>query len=110
MKRRSRIKRHIKVRKKILGTENMPRLAIFRANKHIYAQIIDDKGGKTLFSASDHKQKGTKKERAYEVGQDIAKKVLKAKIKTVVFDRGGFLYHGRVAQLAKGAREGGLEF
>lgn len=106
-----RVKRHIKLRKKIIGTKNRPRLAIFRSNKHIFAQVIDDSLSKTLISASDAKiGKLPKREKAYEVGRSIAQKALKNKIKSVVFDRGGFLYHGRISEFAKGAREGGLEF
>lgn len=107
----TREKRHFKIRRKFSGTTARPRLCVFRSGKHIYAQIIDDSIAKTLVSESDIKAtKGTKKEKAYEVGNKIAAKALAAKIKTVVFDRGGFLYHGRIAELALGAREGGLEF
>ncbi len=93
-----------------MGTTAKPRLSVFRSSKHIYAQIIDDSKGQTLFASSDVKEKGTKKERAYQVGKDLAEKCVKHKITEVVFDRGGFLYQGRVEQLAKGAREGGLKF
>ena len=111
MNRNLRIRRHNKVRKKIMGTKDRPRLAVFRSSQHIYAQIIDDAAGKTLASASDLKMaKVQKKKKAYEAGQELAKRALKLKIKKVVFDRGGFLYHGRIAELGKGAREGGLEF
>ena len=111
MNRQLRIKRHKKVRKKIMGTKDRPRLAVFRSNQHIYAQIIDDSAGKTLVSANDSKMtKEPKKKKAYETGKELAARALKRKIKQVVFDRGGFLYHGRVAELGKGAREGGLEF
>lgn len=103
-------KRHKKIRKKILGTEEKPRLSVFRSGKHIYAQIIDDKSGKTLVFESDLKLSGAKAQKALEVGKLLAEKALKKKIKKVVFDRGGFLYHGRIAKLADGAREGGLEF
>lgn len=106
-----RIKRHKKIRRKIVGTKDHPRLSVFRSGKHIFAQIIDDTESKTLFSVSDLKlAKSTKSQKAYEVGKKLAEKALKRKIKTVVFDRGGYLYHGRVLELAKGAREGGLEF
>lgn len=105
-----RIKRHKKVRKYVSGISSRPRLAVFRSSKHIFAQIIDDTQHKTLAFSSDYKEKGTKSEKAYEVGKNLAEKALKLKIKKVVFDRGGFLYHGRVATVAKGAREGGLEF
>ena len=105
-----RIKRHMKIRKRLSGTENRPRLSVFRSSKHIYAQIIDDSKGKTLIFAADTKEKGTKVEKALNVGKKIAERALKKKIKSVVFDRGGFLYHGRIAALAKGVREGGLKF
>lgn len=106
-----RLRKHKKIRKKITGTKEQPRLAVFRSNQHIYAQIIDDQSGKTLASDSDLRMdKSQKSKKAYEVGKELAAKALKAKIKKVVFDRGGFLYHGRVAELSKGAREGGLEF
>lgn len=111
MKKKLRIKRHLKIRKKVVGTGKRPRLSVFRSGKHIYAQVIDDKAGKTLLSESDLKtDKVAKKEKAYIVGKKLAEKAIKKKIKEVIFDRGGFLYHGRVAELAKGAREGGLEF
>lgn len=99
------------MRKKILGTGERPRLSVFRSNKHIYAQIIDDKEGKTLIFVNDFKlEEKLKSKRAYELGKKLAEKATKLKIKRVVFDRGGFLYHGRIEQLAKGAREGGLGF
>lgn len=100
------------MRKKIFGTKTRPRLSVFRSNKHIYAQMIDDDIGKTLISASDSKmdKKVNKSQMAYQVGKKLAEKARKFKIKAVVFDRGGFLYHGRIAELAKGAREGGLKF
>lgn len=111
MKKESRIKRHLRVRKYIYGTADKPRLAVFRSSQHIYAQIIDDKLSKTLVAVTDLKMtNGQKTKKAYEVGKTLAQKALKLKIKKVVFDRGGFLYHGRVAELSKGAREGGLEF
>lgn len=106
-----RIRKHQKVRKKIVGTKDRPRLAVFRSGKHIYAQIIDDKTGTTLAAVSDLKMdKQTKNQKAFEAGKKLAMLAKKHKIKQVVFDRGGFLYHGRVANLGKGAREGGLEF
>ena len=110
MKRLSRVSRHHTIRKHLAGTTVRPRLAVFRSSQHIYAQIIDDVNSKTLVSESDLKLKGTKKERAYEVGKAVAQKALKVKIEAVVFDRGGFLYHGRIAEVARGAREGGLKF
>jgi large subunit ribosomal protein L18 len=105
-----RIKKHNKVRRRIVGTESRPRLSVFRSNQHIYAQIIDDTAGKTLVAESDLKLKENKSKRAFEVGKKLAEKAVKAKITEVVFDRGGFLYHGRIAEVAKGAREGGLKF
>lgn len=110
MNKQSRMKKHIKVRKNIMGTKERPRLSVYRSSQHIYAQIIDDGQSKTLASASDVKEKGTKLQKAYNVGKSLAEKALKSKIKQVVFDRGGFLYQGRVAEVAKGAREGGLKF
>ncbi len=106
-----RVRKHTKVRKKIIGTKDRPRLAVFRSNQHIFAQLIDDGMGKTLVEASDLKMaKEQKNKKAYEVGKQLAAKAVKLKLKKVVFDRGGFLYTGRVESLAKGAREGGLEF
>lgn len=87
---------------KLTGIKVRPRLSVFRSSKYVYAQIIDDSISKTLTSANGKK--------AYEVGKKLAEKALKLKIKNVIFDRGGFLYHGRVAELAKGARDGGLIF
>ena len=110
----ARIKRHTRMRGKISGTPGAPRLNVFRSNANIYAQIIDDSIGKTLVSASSIEKGfdggGTKKETAKKVGAAIAKKAVEANIKRVVFDRGGYQYHGRVKELAEGAREGGLEF
>lgn len=111
----SRVKRHLRVRKKVSGTSERPRLAVFRSEKNIYAQIIDDVKAVTLVSAStldkDFESKvGSNKEAAKVVGQLIAKKALDNGIKTVVFDRGGYVYHGRVQELAEAAREAGLEF
>ncbi len=108
----SRERRHFRLRKRIIGTTDRPRLAVFRSNRYIYAQIIDDSQGKTFVFESDIKLDGKikKSERAFTVGKNLAEKALKKGIKTVVFDRGGFLYHGRVEKLASGAREGGLQF
>ncbi len=110
----ARIKRHKRVRAKISGTPECPRLCVFRSAKHIYAQIIDDVNGKTLVSAStvekDFTEYGGNKDAAFQVGKAVAEKALAAKIETVVFDRGGFVYTGRVKALADGAREGGLKF
>ena len=98
------------IRKKVSGTSERPRLAIFRSNKEIYAQIIDDINSNTLASASSMQAKGTKTEQATVVGKLIAETAKKAGVETVVFDRGGFLYHGRVKALADSAREAGLKF
>lgn len=111
----ARTRRHIRVRKKISGTSECPRLNVYRSLKHIYAQIIDDTTGKTLVAAStlDASLKGTNggnKEAARAVGKLLAEKATAAGIKDVVFDRGGYIYHGRVMELAEGAREGGLNF
>ena len=110
--RRLRIKRRI--RKIVTGTAEQPRLAVFRSNKEIYAQIINDATGTTLMAASskqkDIKAKGTKTEIAAIVGKAIAGKAVKAGIDKIAFDRGGYLYHGRVKALAEAAREGGLKF
>lgn len=109
-----RIKRHKRVRGKISGTTECPRLAVYRSNKNISAQIIDDTKGITLVSASTLEAGfegiGSNKEAAKKVGEAIAKKALDKGIETVVFDRGGYIFHGRVSELAAGAREGGLKF
>ena len=106
--------RHERVRSKIFGTSECPRLCVFRSNTNIYAQIIDDENGVTLVSASSLDKelnlKNNNIETATKVGASLAKKAKKAGIKTVVFDRGGYLYHGRVKALAEAARENGLEF
>ena len=109
---RERLKRrHRRVRAKVFGTAEVPRLSVYRSLKHIYAQIINDKEGETLAAASDLKIKqGTKTERAKEVGKMIAKLAQEKGIKKVVFDRGGRKYHGRIKALAEAAREGGLKF
>ena len=110
----ARIKRHQRVRKNISGTAERPRLNVFRSLNHIYAQVIDDTKGVTLVSASSMDKgfdgNGGNIEGAKAVGKAVAEKALAAGIKSVVFDRGGYVYHGRVAALAEGAREGGLEF
>ena len=107
-----RIKRHRKIRQTLSGTDVTPRLCVFRSNQAIYAQLIDDVKGVTIASSSslELKLKSNKLEAAAAVGKDIAEKAKKAKIKTVVFDRGGYLYHGRIKALADAARENGLEF
>ena len=108
----ARKKRHAKVRKTIVGTSSVPRLNVFRSNTNITAQIIDDDKGITLVSAStiDMKISGNNIEAAKSVGKEIAKRAKAKKIKNVVFDRGGYLYHGRVKALAEAARNEGLEF
>lgn len=111
MKKEKRLRKHLKIRKHIYGTKERPRLSVFRSNQHIMAQLIDDTKSQTIVWANDMTLKeNSKKAKAYEVGKKLAEKALKLKIKKVVFDRGGFLYTGRVAELARGAKEGGLEF
>ena len=109
--RRAKIKRRI--RRNVSGTAAQPRLTVFRSNKQIYAQIIDDSTGQTVVSASSFKNKvaskGSKSDQAAAIGKEVAEKAVKAGITTVVFDRNGYLYHGRVKTLADSAREGGLK-
>lgn len=106
-----RTRRHKRIRARVSGTASIPRLAAFRSNNYIYAQLIDDDSGKTLVSASSIEVKGSNKTAAaVATGKAIAKKAIEQKIKTVVFDRGGYVYAGRVKALAEGAREGGLKF
>ena len=102
--------RHVRVRKQIIGTKDIPRLNVFRSNKNIYAQLIDDTTGTTLASASSMNMEGNNTEVATKVGELIAKEAKKIKVTIVVFDRGGYLYLGRVAALADSARANGLEF
>jgi len=120
-KQEKRNRRHKRVRAKIFGTAQRPRLCVFRSGKYIYAQLINDEKGKTLVAASSQKIKNPKSSRqpagqppkiyiAKEVGKLLAKKALEKKIEKVVFDRGGYPYHGKVKALAEGAREGGLKF
>ena len=114
-KNKMRQKRHLRVRMNIAGTASLPRLNVYRSNKHIYAQIIDDEKGVTLVSASSNDKElklanGSNVEAAKQVGALIAKRALEQSITAVVFDRGGYLYHGRVQALAEGAREAGLKF
>ena len=109
-KKDKRLKTRFSIRKKISGTSERPRLAVFRSNKEIYAQVIDDIDGNTLACASSSAAKGTKTEQATAVGKLIADNAQKVGIANVVFDRGGFLYHGRVKALADSAREAGLKF
>jgi large subunit ribosomal protein L18 len=108
-KRSARIRRHARVRKTISGSAQRPRLAVYRSNRHIYAQLIDDEQARTLVAASDRETAGgTKTEAAKAVGELLAERAKQAGIETAVFDRGGRLYHGRVAAVADGAREKGL--
>lgn len=111
-KRSKRILRHSRVRSVISGKADAPRISVFRSGKNIYAQLIDDKAGKTILSASSKEIKtaGKKTEVALEVGKLLAKKATEKNISKAVFDRGGYKYHGRVKALAEGAREGGLKF
>ncbi|MBP6693957.1 MAG: 50S ribosomal protein L18 [Saprospiraceae bacterium] len=103
---------HLRIRKRISGTSTKPRLSVFRSNKSIYCQLIDDINGVTLASAStkEFPLEGNKVEQSALIGKQIAEKAKNLKITTVVFDRSGYLYHGRVKALADGAREGGLQF
>lgn len=111
---KARLKRHTRVRAKISGTSERPRLNVFRSAKNIYAQVIDDVAGVTLASASTLEKEftgyGGNKDAAFKVGEIVAKRAAEKGITNVVFDRGGFIYHGRVQKLAEGAREGGLKF
>jgi len=116
-KNKARLRRHLRVRKKINGTAERPRLSVFRSSKHIYAQLIDDEKGITLASAStldkelrDKIGNGGSVEAARQVGELIARRAKEKGVAKVVFDRGGYLYHGRIQALADAAREGGLEF
>jgi large subunit ribosomal protein L18 len=110
-----RLRRKAHIRKRVEGSQERPRLSVYRSLNHIYAQVIDDTSGKTLAAASTLSPelkdgKGKKKELAKQVGKLVAKKCQEAKIAAVVFDRNGFMYHGRIAAVADGAREGGLKF
>jgi large subunit ribosomal protein L18 len=113
-KREARLRRHRRIRGRVQGTAERPRLAVFRSNRGIEAQLVDDLSGQTLAAASwlnlKKSFKGSKTDQAAEVGKLLAANAKKANIETVVFDRGGYLYHGRVRALADGAREGGLKF
>jgi large subunit ribosomal protein L18 len=115
-KKASRVKRHLRVRKKVSGTAERPRLSVFKSEKNIYAQIIDDINGVTLVAASSldkdfaAKGKGGNKEGAKLIGETVAKRAIEKGINDVVFDRGGYVYHGRVKELAEAAREAGLQF
>lgn len=105
-----RVMRHKRVRSRVVGTAIRPRLAVFRSNKFMYAQLIDDDAEKTIGAADSRKEKGTPSETAEAVGKAIAEKAKKAKIESVVFDRGGFKYQGSIKTLADAAREAGLKF
>ena len=105
-----RVRRHLRVRKKVTGSSDRPRLVVFRSLKHIYAQLVDDVSGKTLLTVSDSKLEGKKSEKSAEVGKLLAARAKEAGVTSVVFDRAGYQYHGRVKAVADGAREGGLEF
>ncbi len=113
-KNKKRLKRKIRIRKKLSGTAERPRICVFRSSKHIYAQIIDDTSGKTLVAAStldnDFAESGDKKAKANAVGKLLGTRALGSGLKAVVFDRNGYVYHGRVKSLSDGAREAGLEF
>jgi large subunit ribosomal protein L18 len=112
--REARLRRHRRVRGKVSGTAERPRLMVFRSNRGVFAQLVDDINGKTLAGASwkalPKSFKGDKQAQAHEVGKAVAEAAKKAGIESVVFDRGGYLYHGRIKALADGAREGGLIF
>jgi large subunit ribosomal protein L18 len=110
-KTKKRFFRHKRIRAKVSGTKSMPRLSVYRSNRYFYAQLIDDSTGRTLASVSDMgAKKGTKTEHASRAGEELAGKAKEQKIEKVVFDRGGFLYAGRIKAFAEGARKGGLKF
>jgi large subunit ribosomal protein L18 len=111
LKRVSRVRRHRRVRKDVSGSPSRPRLAVYRSNRHVYAQLVDDQAGRTLAAASDLglAAQGDKSSRAKEVGKLLAERARAAGVDRAVFDRGGRLYHGRVQAVAEGAREGGLQ-
>lgn len=109
-KKEKRQKRHRRIRAKVKGTAKCPRLAVFKSNQHIYVQLIDDEKGKTIIGLSDDKLKGKKMEIAQKIGEVIAEKALAKKISKVVFDRGGYKYHGRIKAVAESARTKGLKF
>ena len=110
LKNRARLRRHRRVRKSVFGTQERPRLAVYRSNRHIYAQLVDDIAARTMAAASDvSTAQGDKTTRAKEVGKAIAERAMAAGVERAVFDRGGRLYHGRVRAVAEGAREAGLQ-
>jgi large subunit ribosomal protein L18 len=102
--------RHVRVRKKISGTDERPRLVVYRSLKHIYAQLVNDADGRTLLTVTDQGIEGKKLQKSAEVGRRVAARAKEAGVSRVVFDRAGYRYHGRVKAVADGAREGGLEF
>ena len=102
--------RHRRIRAKISGTKERPRLSIYRSGKHIEAQLIDDESQKTIIGLKDIKAKGTKMERASNLGETLAKEIINKGYKKIVFDRGGYQYHGRIKAFAESLRKGGLEF
>src|SRR3989344_2540839 len=113
MKKTKEQRRKLRVRSKIQGTKNMPRLSVFRSNNYIYAQLIDDEKKETILGMSEQhleKKSGSKLARSKQLGLLLSKKAIEKKIKKVVFDRGSYIYHGRIKALAQAAREGGLEF
>ena len=107
----NRARRHSRVRAKITGTKNRPRVAVFKSNQYIYVQVIDDESGKTLLSIYDIKtKKGRKSDKASEIGKSLASKMKEKGLAEAVFDRGGFKFHGRIKALAEGLRKGGVKF
>ncbi len=107
---KARLKNKVRIRKKVKGTAERPRFSVFRSSKHIYAQLVDDETGTTLVSASSQGSKSNSREVAKKVGEEIAKKAMAKDISAVVFDRSGYIYHGKIKSLADGARETGLKF
>ncbi len=105
-----RTRRHFRVRKRVNGTAERPRLVVFRSDKHIYAQLVDDNAQRTIMTVTDSGIEGKKVEKSFEVGKKVATLAKEKGVTSIVFDRGGYLYHGRVKAVADGAREGGLEF
>lgn len=103
-------RRHLRVRRKVVGTAERPRLVVYRSLKHMYAQLVDDAAGRTLLSVTDQALAGKKSDKSAEVGRRLAARAKEAGVTRVVFDRAGYQYHGRVKAVADGAREGGLEF
>ena len=108
-KKQGRLRRHARVRSKISGTSAMPRVSVYRSNAHMYVQVIDDTTNKTIVGMSDKGLKGTKSERSFALGKTVAESIIKSGIKTALFDRGGYKYHGRVQNVAAGLREAGLK-